>query len=355
MPHKDYYEILGVDKKASKEDIKKAFRKLAHQYHPDKKDGNEARFKEASDAYSVLSDDKKRAEYDAYGRVFSGAGGAQGGAGFDGFDFSGFQQGGFEDFDIGDIFGDIFGGGRERQRRGRDISIDLTISFKDSVFGIERKILVTKTSNCEVCEGSGAESGSEMESCNACNGKGQIHETRSSLLGTFTSVRTCTTCGGAGKVPKVKCKSCKGHGVLRKEQEIAVAIPAGINDGEMIRLTGAGEALKGAVSGDLYIKIHVEPHERFRKEGNNLVTELSVKLSDALLGSDYSLETLEGAITVKVPAGVSVGEILRVRGKGIPNRAGVRGDLLIKIKVPLPKKLSRSAKKKVEELREEGI
>ncbi|MBL7045562.1 MAG: molecular chaperone DnaJ [Parcubacteria group bacterium] len=355
MQEKDYYKVLGVDKKASKADIKGAFRKLAHEHHPDKKSGNEAKFKELSEAYSVLSDDKKRAEYDAYGRVFSGADG-NAGAGASGFGFSGFEgASGFQDFDIGDIFGDIFGGGRERQRRGRDISIDLTLSFRDAVFGVERKILVTKTSTCDSCDGAGAEKGSEMENCGACNGKGQVHETRRSLLGTFTSVRTCGACNGSGKIPKVKCKTCHGHGVLRKEHEISIAIPSGINDGEMIRLSGSGEAIQGGVSGDLYVKIHVEAHNKFRKEGSNIATELSVKLTDALLGSEYTVDTLDGNLKVKIPAGVAVGEVLRIRGKGVPNKGGSRGDLLIKIQVPLPKKLSRAAKKIIEELKAEGV
>lgn len=362
---KDYYSILGVPRNASKEDIKKAFRKLAHKYHPDKKEsGDEQRFKEASEAYSVLSDDKKRAEYDAYGRVFGGGSGfsAQGGpsSGWDFSNFAGFkgQGGGFQDveFDLGDIFGEFFGGARREQvRRGRDISIDLEIPFKDAVFGTKRTVLLTKTSTCEKCSGTGAKEGTELTTCSTCNGSGKIHETKSSLLGTFTSVRVCESCHGRGKMPKEKCSSCGGIGVLRKEEEINVAVPAGINDGEMIRLSGAGEALTGGTAGDLYIKIHVVPHPVFRKEGVNLVMDLNVKLTDALLGCTYTVPILDGDIKVKIPAGILFGEVLRVRGRGVAVSRGKRGDLLIRISIKLPSKLSRSAKEAVEKLRNEGI
>jgi molecular chaperone DnaJ len=362
---KNYYEILGVEKGASKDDIKKAFRKLAHQHHPDKKTGDPQKFKEASEAYTVLSDDKKRAEYDTYGRVFSDSGGGGGASGFNpndfGFDFSGFGgQGaqGFQDFDLGDIFGTFFGGGsrsRERTKRGADISVDVEISFQEAVFGADRKIILNKTSICDACAGNGAEPGTELKTCSTCNGKGKIHETKSSFLGTFTTVRACTTCNGSGKVPTQKCKKCHGLGVLKKQEEIEIKIPAGIDDGEMIRLSGAGEAIAGGVSGDLYIKVHVKKHPIFRKEEFNLVTDLNIKLSTALLGGEYVLETLDGPITLKIPMGIEIGEILRIKGKGVPIERSKRGDLLVKIHIELPKKLSKSASKLVEELKKEGI
>lgn len=357
---KDYYKTLEVAKNATKDEIKKAFRTLAHKYHPDKQTGDEAKFKEISEAYSVLSDDKKRAEYDSYGRVFSGGAGGGEGQGFGGFDFSGFQggfgQGGFEGVDLGDIFGDIFGGGRGGVQRGRDISIDLEISFKESVFGVERRVLLTKTSVCDNCSGTGAEKGSELESCKGCNGKGKVHESKSSVFGTFTSVRVCGECHGTGKVPKEKCKSCKGARVARKEEEVVIRVPAGINNGEMIRLTGGGEAVAGGNAGDLYIKIHVHPNKNFHKEGSNLVTSLSVKLTDALLGGEYTLQTLDGdAIVVKVPQGVSFGEIIRIKGRGVPSSTGARGDLLVKILIDMPKKLNRKSKDAIGELKREGI
>lgn len=361
MASKDYYETLGVSRDASKEDIKKAFRKLAHQYHPDKKGGSADKFKEVNEAYGVLSDDKKRAEYNAYGRVFSDAPGAGAGAGgFGGFDFSGFQQGGqgFEDFDLGDIFGQFFGGGARggtRQKRGADISIDVELSFQESVFGVNRKIILNKTSVCEHCTGSGAEPGTEVKTCPTCNGKGKIHETKNSFLGQFTTVRTCNNCNGSGKVPTQKCKVCHGIGVLKKQEEIDIQIPAGIDNGEVIRLTGAGEAVAGGIPGDLYIKVHVKKHPLFHKEGANLVTDLNIKLTTALLGGEYSLETLDGTIVLKIPQGVNNGEILRVKGKGVPVERNRRGDILVKVHIQLPTKLSKSAAKLIEELKKEGI
>ncbi len=347
---KDYYAILGVEKGASKEDIKKAFRKLAHKYHPDKGGGDTEKFKEASEAYAVLSDDKKRAEYDSYGRVFSD------GAGPQGFDFSAFQdafQGGNFGFDIGDIFGDFFGGAR--QKRGRDISIDLEISFKESVFGTKRSVLLAKMAQCEVCAGSGGKPGAEFITCATCGGKGSLHETSSSIFGTFTSVQPCKACRATGKIPKERCNTCRGEGVYRKQEEVALVIPAGIDQGEMIRLTGAGEAIAGGPSGDLYVKIHITPDARFKKDGANIMTDLSVKLSDALLGADYKVEGLEGEMTINVPAGVSHGELLRVRGKGVLQGKGKRGDLFVRIKITLPQKLSKDARKLIEKLKEEGI
>ena len=361
---KDYYKTLGVDKNASKDEIKKAFRTLAHKYHPDKKGGDDAKFKEINEAYSILSDEKKRQQYDMYGSGFSGAG-QQGsgfggfGGGFDGFDFSQFTQGGngagFE-FDLGDIFGDVFGGGRRtKTKRGRDISIDIELSFEEAVFGVERKILLNKTSVCDVCGGTGAEKGTEMDICKTCNGKGSIREMKQTFFGQFESVKTCDVCGGTGKVPKVKCKVCSGHGILKKETEIKVKIPAGIDNGEMIRLSGAGEAISGGQDGDLYIKVHVKKHPLFRREGNNLVTDLNIKLTDALLGMNYVLKTLDGDLTVKIPEGVSFGEILRVKGKGVPVVGHGRGDILIKINILMPKKLSKNSKKAIEELKNEGL
>ncbi len=349
---KDYYIILGIDRKASKDDIKKAFHKLAHRYHPDKKGGDANKFKEVSEAYSILSDDKKRAEYDSYGRVFNGGTGAPP----NGFDFSGFQ--GFEDFNFGDIFSDFFGGaaGRRGQgRRGRDISIDLELSFAESVFGTVRKVLLTKTSPCGTCSGSGAKPGTELKTCSICNGKGKIHETKQSFFGAVSTVRSCETCNGTGKIPKEKCVTCHGAGITRGEEEISINIPAGIEAGEMIRLTGMGEAIPGGSPGDLYVKIYIKRHLLFRKEGHNLVMDLSIKLSDALLGAEYPVETLDGKIAVKIPEGVSSGELLRIKGKGVPFEKGKRGDILIRLTISMPSKLSRKAKDLVEDLKKEGI
>jgi molecular chaperone DnaJ len=361
----DYYQLLGVDKKASKEDIKTAFRKLAHKHHPDKKGGDEKKFKEISEAYSVLSDDKKRAEYDSYGRVFSGGGGPQGGqaGGFEGFDFS--QFGGFgngEGFEVNldDLFGgfsDIFGGGRRGEKRGRDISIDIELAFKESIFGVERHVLLTKDSACSRCEGNGAEPGTKTKTCPTCNGKGQVVENQRSPFGTFSVARVCETCHGKKVVPETPCTKCKGSGIERKEEEITIAIPPGIDNGQVIRMTGMGEAVSGGKTGDLYIKVHVAADKRFRREGFNIVTDLPIKITDSLIGSEYTLETLEGPTTVTVPPLRAADEILRIKGKGVPMGQGDRrrGDLLIRVKVEFPTKLSKQAKDLLQKLKEEGI
>jgi molecular chaperone DnaJ len=359
---KDYYDILGVKRNASDADIKKAFRNLAQKYHPDKKGGSEEKFKEVSEAYSVLGDKKKRAEYDTYGRTFAG-GFSAGGGPASGWDFSQFQQGfgGFGgnnvEFDLGDIFGEFFGGrtGGRSAKRGNDISIDLEISFKEAAFGVTRSVVLNKVSNCVSCDGTGAAPESGTVPCKTCGGSGHIRETRSSLLGTFTSMRTCPQCRGVGTIPEKVCASCKGQGVLKRQEEVTIHIPAGISAGEMIRLPEKGEAILGGNSGDLYIKIHVTPHEKFTRVGNDISMQLNIKLTDALLGATYTIPTLENDIELKVPAGVSHGEILRVRGKGVPNESGGRGDLLIKTAIDMPAKLSKKTKKLIEELREEGV
>ena len=293
---KDYYKILGVNKDASEEEIKKAFRKLAHAHHPDKSGGDEAKFKEASEAYSVLSDKKKRAQYDSSGSAGPGAGGFQGGAGFDpsgfGFDFSGFGNAGFDTGDLGDILSSIFGG--RRVRRGRDIAVDIELSFQESVFGAERKVVI--------------------------NSK------------------------------------------FVKQKEVSINVPPGIDDGQMVRLTGQGETLEGGVPGDLYVKVHVRKHPYLRKEGYNLIMDLEVKLSEALLGAEKVIHTLDGEITLKVQAGTKHGTILRVKGRGVPHapmQAGGqnknRGDLYVRISIQIPEKLSKEARKAVEELKKQGL
>lgn len=346
---KDYYKTLGIEKTASQDEIKKAFRKLAHKYHPDK-GGDETKFKEVSEAYQVLSDEKKRAAYDRGGSDFSSQG-------FDTSGFGGFKAQGFGDIDLNDIFGDLFGGGRRRAevRRGRDISVDMELAFEQAVFGVERTVSLTKTSPCPTCHGSGAKTGTSLKTCTTCKGQGQTSETRQSMFGTFTQARECALCAGSGKIPEERCETCKGHGVVRRAGDVTIRIPAGIEHGEMVRLTGAGEAIQNGTSGDLYVKIRVAPHKVFRREGQNLTMKLLIKLSDALLGGEYPIETLDGKLSVKIPRGVSSGEILRVRGKGVPVDEKHRGDLFITIIVKIPAKLSRKAEKLVAELRDEGV
>lgn len=353
---KDYYQILGVDRTASEDEIKKAFRTLAQKYHPDKKGGDEAKFKEASEAYAVLGDKKRRAEYDAYGKTFAGGQG-----GFGGFDFSNFQNmnGQQFEFDLGDIFGEFFGGqspfGGARQARGRDISIDIELSFKESVFGTDRKVLISKIGVCDTCHGSGAKQGSKMTSCSTCNGKGEIRETRNSIFGAITTSRLCPRCHGKGEVPEQPCPTCRGEGVAKRQEEIEIIVPAGVSDGEMVRMPGRGEATPGGAAGDLYVKLHVKADPAFEREGNHLVTVLPIKLTDALLGGEYRVRTLEGDANVKVPAGVTHGETIRVRGEGVPYGRSSRGDLIVRIDIQMPKKLSAKARELIDRLRSEGV
>jgi molecular chaperone DnaJ len=240
-------------------------------------------------------------------------------------------------------------------KRGRDISVDIEVSFKESILGGKRTVLITKIDKCDVCNGTGAKPNTEMETCKTCNGAGKLHETRDSVLGAFTSVRACATCDGTGKIPKEKCSNCSGHGVLKKEAELNIDIPRGIDGGEMIRMPGQGEAIKGGVAGDLYVKIHVKPHATFRKEGANLVMDLPVKLTDALLGTTVSVTAIDDKVfEVKVPPMTKTEEVLRLRNKGVHYDNGT-GDLLIKVTAILPKKLSGKAKKAIEELKSEGL
>lgn len=354
--NKDYYQILGLEKGASKDEVKKAFRKLAAKYHPDKQTGDEEKYKEVTEAYAVLGDDKKKAEYDTYGHAFNNAGGG-GFGGFNWADFAqqggGFNAGGFE-FDLNDIFENFgFGGGR-RPERGRDVSIDINLTFNESIFGVTRKVLLTKNNTCSFCDGSGAKSGTEKVSCNTCGGNGKIRETRQSIMGSFSTVRECSDCRGTGKIPKDKCDHCNGAGVARTQEEISIKVPAGIQNGEVIRMTGRGEAISSGQPGDLYIKVHVEGHKTIRREGTTLYYNLPIKLTDALLGANYRIETLDGTVEIKIPAGIAHGELIRIKEKGVPSERG-RGDFMVKVSIEMPKKLSRKAQKLVEDLKEEGI
>ena len=331
---------------------------MAATYHPDKKTGDENKFKEISEAYAVLSDDKKKAEYDTYGQAFQGAGGQ---GGFSWQDMAGGFNGNQMEFDMSDIFqnfGDMFGGRRSAgPERGRDVSIDIELPFKDAIFGVTREVLLTKNNSCGSCQGSGAKSGTALTTCTTCSGSGKIREARQSILGNVMTVRPCSECEGLGKIVKEKCPDCHGNGVLKNTEEIKINIPAGIQDGEVIRLAGRGEALKGGTAGDLYIKIHVQKHERIIRDGLNLYDTLDIKLSDALLGKTYGVETLDGVVDIKVPAGITHGELLKIKGRGVPqdNRSGNRGDYLVRITISIPRKLSRKAKQLVTELQQEGV
>lgn len=355
----DYYSTLGISKTSSKEEIKKAYRKLAHQFHPDKSGGDEKKFKEINEAYQILSDDKKRAEYDRYGRVFSGGGAGPSGFGSGGFDFD-FGEGsaGFGDFS--EIFEDFlgFGGGRRRQnrvRRGRDISIEIDIPFEEAIFGTKRTILLKKSGECGVCRASGVEPGSKTLKCSTCEGSGTVRDQKNSFFGRVSMLGECPKCRGKGEIPERECHACRGSGVTRKEEEITVQIPTGIESGEVISLSSQGEAVRGGVSGDLYVRVKVRPHQEFHREGKNIIMKLDIPLTLAVLGGEKVIRAIDGEIKIKIPAGLDSGEILRVRGRGVPIESGGRGDLLIRVQVRNPKNLSKKAQRLVEELKEEGI
>ncbi|NCU28121.1 MAG: molecular chaperone DnaJ [Candidatus Moranbacteria bacterium] len=355
---KDYYKILEVDKNATKEEIKKAFHKLAMKYHPDKNNGDDKKFKEVNEAYQVLSDDKKRSQYDQFGTADPNMGGAYGG-GFGGFDFSGFQNSqGFDMNDLGDIFGDFFGGGmsgRKARRKGRDIELGLNLSFEESIFGVSKTISIEKDTVCDICNGTGAKPGTKMSTCKECGGSGQIKEIKRSILGSFATTKTCSKCYGKGQTPSDKCNHCNGSGIAKKKEDLKIQVPAGIENGEILKMAQGGEHIQGGVPGDLYLKMKVKPDSVFYKDGINLLMNLSIKLSDSLLGSTHKFKTLDKKeLEIKIPEGTKHNDLLRVRGKGVPSGAG-RGDLIIKIEVKVPSKLSRKERELVEKLKEEGM
>ena len=371
--NKDFYEILGVPRNASQEEIKKAYRKLAHQYHPDKQGGDEAKFKEINEAYQVLSDPKKRSQYDRYGSAFDQGFSGQDWRGgfdfgnFDGFDFFQGQTGFGKDFNLEDLF-DLFTGGfgspfgfgktrgsrkaREKAGLGENINIDLKISFHDAARGAVKQVEVFKDITCPECSGSGAQKGSSLVNCPVCQGKGEITETMSSFFGSFTRIYPCSACLGIGKVPENNCPSCKGEGRKKGKEIFEIKIPAGVKDGEVLVIQGGGQAgFRGAKSGDLYVHLRVETDERFKRIGNNILYELPVKLTDAILGTRLKVPTLDGEKEIEIPPGIEEGDELRLRGLGIGDFH--RGDQIIKIKIKMPKKLSPKAKKLIEELAKE--
>ncbi len=352
---KDYYETLGVQKSASKDEIKKAFHKMAHKYHPDKSTGDEAKFKEVNEAYQTLSDDQKRAQYDQFGSAGPQMGGGYDAGGFGGFDFNGFGQGGFE-FDMGDMFGDLFGGGRKaRQQRGADLQTSISIEFKDAVFGVERELHIKKPSTCTTCKGDGAKPGTNLETCSQCNGKGQVRNIQRTILGSIATNQTCDKCHGVGKIPKDPCTTCHGKGVVNESRTIKLNVPAGIQNGETLRLAGMGEAITGGQSGDLYVHVSVASHKTIQRIQNDLVTTLPIKLTDALLGATYAVKTLDGTEQISIPTGTRVGDTITLKHKGVPTSSSKRGNFVIKLDIKLPEKLSKHAKEVIEELKKEGI
>ncbi|MEK7090223.1 MAG: DnaJ C-terminal domain-containing protein, partial [Patescibacteria group bacterium] len=321
-----------------------------------KSSGDEGKFKEINEAYQVLSDEKKRAEYDRYGRGFSSGSGPSGTSQGVDFDFN--DAGGFGDF--GEIFEDFFGFGQGRRRgsrirRGRDISIEIDINFEEAIFGAKRSILLKKFGECAVCHASGIEPGSKTAKCSTCDGSGTVRDQKDSFFGRGSMLKECPKCRGRGDIPEKECRECRGKGVLMREDEISVQVPVGIDSNEVISLSGKGEAAAGGVSGDLYVRLRVRPHPEFSREGKNIVMKLDIPLTLALLGGDKTIHALDGDIKIKIPTGVDSGETLRVRNRGVPMESGGRGDLLISVQVRNPRNLSAKARKLIDELKAEGI
>lgn len=355
MSKKDYYEVLGVNKDASSEDIKKSYRRLAREYHPDANPGGEeaeAKFKEIKEAYDVLSDPQRRARYDRFGHEEA----SPGFGGFEGFnDFSS----GFEDiFDL--FFGGGFSGRRRRDssapRRGADLRYEMEISLEDVIRGKETTINIPRSETCSDCGGSGARGGSESVSCSACGGTGQQQNVRNTTYGRFVSIQTCGVCGGRGQVIKERCNSCRGEGKIVRERHIEVKIPAGVDDGAKMRVPGEGEAgERGGPPGDLYVFIRVRPHEFFKRQGNDLTCEVPVSFVHAALGGDIEVPTFEGKAKLNIPEGTQTGTVFRLKGKGVPNLRGFgKGDQLVKVTVEVPRRLNSRQKKILQEFAQAG-
>ena len=360
----DPYKALGVDKKASDTEIKKAYRKLALKYHPDKggTKEDEKKFKEVTTAYEVLSDKQKRAQYDQFGHVGGGPGGP-GGPGFGGFDFSGFQD---VKFDFGGGFGDIFdtffGGGAKRTKskqgpnRGNDIEIMIRLTFEEAVFGTTKEVEMSRYETCGHCKGMGNEPGSKIIDCSTCQGTGQHVRIQRTPLGQIQTASTCDTCEGAGKVPEKKCRECKGECRILKSQKIKIKIPPGINDKSAIRLGGKGEAgLRGGTPGDLFAHISISPSKEFERDKDDIKTTQHIHILQAVLGDEVDIKTIHGKVKLKIPAGTENGKVLKLKGYGVPKvGTATKGDHYVKIIVDVPKKLSKKEREFYEALAKES-
>ncbi|MCG8501585.1 MAG: molecular chaperone DnaJ [Firmicutes bacterium] len=348
---RDYYEILKVDRNASSDDIKRAYRKLAKKYHPDVNPGDktaEARFKEANEAYEILSDQDKRAKYDQFGHA--------------GVDPNGFGGGGFGDFDFGgfgDIFETFFGGGtgfgasgrRNGPQKGRDIQTSVEVAFEEAAFGVEKEINIFRMENCDTCHGTGAKPGTEAKTCTTCHGTGQVQYKQQTPFGQFVNVKTCDSCRGEGKVISNPCKFCHGKGKVRKSKTIKVDIPAGIDDGQTISLRGEGEpGTKGGIQGNLYITVTIRPHPLFQRQGNDVICEIPITFVDASLGAELEVPTLDGKVKYSIHEGTQTGTVFRLKNKGIPHIRGYgRGDQYVKVLVEVPKNLTQQQKELLRE------
>ncbi len=343
--NKDYYKILGVEKNASKEEIKKAYKNLAKKCHPDlnKEKGAAEKFKEINEAASVLGDDKKRQQYDQFGTADFGS------QGFSNYDFSDFSQG----FDFDDIFENFFGGGRRRRgsRRGEDIEYELEITLEEAAFGTKKQIRVPRLDTCKNCHGSGAKSSDAVQTCTGCHGSGTIVKTQRTPFGIFQTSGICSRCQGAGKEITEECPACNGHGKIQEEKKVTVDVPAGVDTGSRLRITGGGQVgERGASAGDLYLYISVAKHSVFEREGQDIFMEQPVSFRDCCIGADLEVPTLKGTATIKVPVGTKANTVFRLKGKGIPSLRGYgSGDQLVKTVIEVPQKLSKKQKQILEE------
>ena len=346
---RDYYEVLGLQKGASEDEIKKSYRKLAKKYHPDLNPGDkeaEVHFKEIGEAYEVLSDPQKRQKYDQFGHAAFDPTTGGGGAGYGGF-------GGFEDFDLGDIFGSFFGGGGRTQRRnaprqGETLEYILALTFEEAAFGVKKEIRIERSEVCADCNGSGAEKGSSVETCQKCHGTGQVQVTSRTPFGAFSQTSVCPDCRGSGKIIKTPCSKCRGAGMRRVMRTVTVNVPAGIDDGQTIAMRGeGGHGTNGGPAGDLHIVIQIKRHEIFTRKRNDVYCELPITMVQAALGAEIEIPTIDGPMTYKIPEGTQSGAVLRIPKKGIPvlRSKTSRGDHVLVIKVEIPRNLSEKQKK----------
>lgn len=355
MSKRDYYEVLGVSKTASADEIKKAYRKAAVKHHPDKEGGDETKFKEIGEAYEVLKDQQKRQRYDQFGHAGvggNGGGGYGGGNPFEGF---GGQNINFDfgDGGLGDIFGQFFGGGQQRERgprRGRDVETTLQLTFEQAVFGVEEDIQLDMDDECAHCKGTTVEPGYSMKTCPTCKGAGQQTRVMNTIFGQIQQAVTCDTCHGTGKVPEKVCTVCKGKGTERRKQTMKLKVPAGIDDGATIRLKDHGEAIGGGARGDLYVHIRVKAHKKFTREGDIILSEEHVSMIDASLGTEINVSTVDGDVRMKIPAGTQSGTDFKLSHHGVPHlRSGTRGAHIVSIIVDTPTKLSKKQRELLEQ------
>jgi len=357
MNKRDYYEVLGISKTASADEIKKAYRKAAVKYHPDKDGGDETKFKEVGEAYEVLKDSSKRQRYDQFGHAGVGGNGGGGAAGnpFGGYGGFNGQNVNFDfgDGGLGDIFGQFFGGGAGRNqgpRRGRDVEATLQLSFEEAVFGVEERIELEMNDECSHCHGTTVEPGYEMKTCPTCRGAGQVNRVMNTIFGQIQQAMTCETCGGTGKVPEKVCTVCHGKGVERRKKTINLKVPAGIDDGATIRLKEHGEAIGKGQKGDLYVHIRVKAHKIFTREGDIILSEQHIGMIDATLGTEVEVETVDGKVRMKVPAGTQSGTDFKLSNHGVPHmKSDRRGPHIVSIIVDTPTKLSKKQKELLEQ------